>query len=187
MNYEVEQKFRVADMHAVEKRLAALGAQIQSPVLQTDTYFAHPCRDFAETDEAFRMRTVGEKNFLTYKGPKIDAHTKTRQEIELPIHDGEGFASQFVQMLNSLGFQEVSQVRKSRRTADTPWGDKMVEVALDEVAGAGDFVELELSADENSLDAARSALAELAAELHLSENERRSYLELVLLQAQSGE
>ena len=44
-----------------------------------------PCRDFAQTDEALRIRTVGDTSFVTYKGPKLDATTKTRRELELPL------------------------------------------------------------------------------------------------------
>ena len=66
-----------------------LGATIEPPVVQVDQYFAHPARDFAQTDEALRLRRVGKQNFITYKGSKIDATTKTRREIELPLAPGE--------------------------------------------------------------------------------------------------
>ena len=46
-----------------------------------DHYFNGHDRDFHQTDEAFRIRRMGEKNFLTYKGPKRDTDTKTRIEI----------------------------------------------------------------------------------------------------------
>lgn len=52
MLYEVEQKFLVADMQALEERLIALGAKIEDPQLEVDLYFAHPSRDFSKTDEA---------------------------------------------------------------------------------------------------------------------------------------
>ncbi|QDU92776.1 class IV adenylate cyclase [Lignipirellula cremea] len=182
MLYEVEQKFRVADMSAVEKRLLDMGAQLAAPIMQTDIYLAHPCRDFSATDEAFRLRVVGARNYLTYKGPKIDSLTKTRRELELPLLEGPRHAGQVTELLDALGFVRVGEVRKSRRIAMTPWKGQTVEVSLDEVAGAGDFVELELSADDDSLNEARQTLSELAAALSLTENERRSYLELILLQ-----
>ena len=55
-----------------------------------------------------------------------------------------------------------------------------VEVALDVVTGLGEFVELELVTDEDDLAAAGQAINDLAAELALSEPERRSYLELLM-------
>ena len=52
------------------------------PAEQVDTYFSHPARDFAATDEALRIRSIDQENFVTYKGPKLDATTKTRREID---------------------------------------------------------------------------------------------------------
>jgi adenylate cyclase class 2 len=59
-------------------------------------------------------------------------------------------------------------------------GGRRVEGALDDVEGVGTFVELELRADEKSVDEARRAIATLAAELDLGPSERRSYLEMLL-------
>jgi ABC-type sulfate transport system permease component len=39
-------------------------------------------------DEAFRLRRVGERNYMTYKGPKLDATTKSRPEEEVRLADG---------------------------------------------------------------------------------------------------
>ena len=80
--YEVECKYPVDDLPRVEIALARMGAKIGAPVRQTDKYFAHPSRDFAATDEALRIRVSGEENYITYKGPKVDATTKTRREID---------------------------------------------------------------------------------------------------------
>src|SRR5215471_11347378 len=102
--YEVEQKHRVEDKAELIARLQERGGTLEKPIKQSDQYFAHPCRDFAKTDEALRIRVVGDKSFVTYKGPKLDKTTKTRREIELPLdsgdHDGERFAS----LLAALGF-----------------------------------------------------------------------------------
>ena len=81
---------------------------------QSDRYFAHPSRDFARTDEALRIRTVGASSFVTYKGPKIDVTTKTRRELELPLDPGDADGSQFAELLTALGFTPVAVVRKQR-------------------------------------------------------------------------
>jgi len=83
--YEVELKFPVADLPALERRLAELAGRFYAPVDQVDRYFNHPCRDFAQTDEALRLRHHGDGVAITWKGPRIDAATKTRREIELPL------------------------------------------------------------------------------------------------------
>ncbi|MDP6468872.1 MAG: class IV adenylate cyclase [Pirellulaceae bacterium] len=178
--YEVEQKYRVDDLAAVQERLCALGAAWDDEVQQVDRYFAHPCRNFSETDEALRIRQVGEENFVTYKGPKIDRTTKTRRELELPLPTGLAFATEFAQLLTLLGFEFVAEVCKVRRKAAVTWQDGSIEVAIDRVERVGDYVELEVMATMAELEIAKERLTGLARELHLEDVERRSYLELLL-------
>lgn len=180
MRYEVEQKHRVDDVAALVARLCESGVTLDPPVVQVDQYFAHPSRDYARTDEALRIRTAGGASFVTYKGPKLDAATKTRREIELPLDPADADGSQFGELLGALGFTPVSVVRKQRRTFVIVCNGCDVSGALDEVDGLGTFVELELAADDAGLDAARRTIARLADELALGPSERRSYLELLL-------
>jgi adenylate cyclase, class 2 len=188
MTFEVEQKFPVADSAALQQRLLDSGVRWEEPVSQSDRYFAHPCRDFAQTDEALRIRQVGSQNRITFKGPKIDAATKTRREIELTVQDGQSAADAWEQLLRALGFAPVASVHKSRRKGTLVWHDAEVEIALDDVSGVGQFIELELVADEQALEAARQRILSLAAHLGLSGAERRSYLEMLLeRQSSSGE
>ncbi len=181
MKIEVEQKFRVADVAALERRIESLQATIAAPQLQVDTYYGHPARDFAQTDEALRIRRIGERNYVTYKGPKLDPKTKTRREIELPLELGEAGATAFAELLLVLGFRRVREVPKQRRRAEIAWEGWHVEAALDEIAGLGNFAELELSVDPSNVPAAQACLASLAQRLELIDSERRSYLELLIL------
>jgi adenylate cyclase class 2 len=180
MHFEVEQKHRVEDRAALVAELTTRGVALGEPVLQSDQYFAHPARDFAKTDEALRIRTVGNSSFVTYKGPKLDATSKTRRELELPLAASHADGSQFAELLAALGFTPVAAVRKQRRTFHITHEGREVEGALDEVDGVGSYVELELTADEAHLDATKAVIAALAAELRLGPSERRSYLELLL-------
>jgi len=186
VTYEVEQKYRVTDLAAVAGRLDELNARWEEAVEQVDTYFSHPARDFGQTDEALRIRQIGDANRVTYKGPKLDATTKTRREIEISFAPGEAAAADYRHMLTALGFQPVAEVRKSRRSARVDWRDRQLEIALDQVDHVGTFVELELIADEADLDAARWAVASLAQRLGLTDPQRRTYLELVLEAEQRG-
>jgi adenylate cyclase class 2 len=180
MQYEVEQKFPVADISAVQSQLEGLGASFGETVVQLDRYFAHPARDFASTDEALRIRTVGTRCRVTYKGPKVDTTTKTRQEIELPLGDGPDVATRWTGLLKVLGFTPVLEVCKHRRCGQLTWNDATVEIALDDVDRIGTFVELELTADTSQVDEAKQQISSLADRLGLSGAERRSYLELLL-------
>ncbi len=180
MHLEVEQKFRVSSLAAVRGLLESLGARFADPIDQVDTYFAHPARDFAQTDEALRLRQVGDEASITYKGPKLDAQTKTRRELELPLVAGPENFQRYSELLAALGFRPVASVRKRRVAASLSWNDREVEVALDTVAEVGLFVELEVSAEQPGLEAAQACIASLAKQCDLSQPERRSYLELQL-------
>lgn len=184
---EVEQKFRMDDVATLQQRVKALSARQGEPTVQLDRYFAHPCRDFSQTDEALRVRRVGRQNCVTYKGPKLDATTKTRREIELILPPGDAGAEAFADLLQVLGFREVGTVRKTRTAYRMTWQGHDVAVCCDEVDGLGSFVELEIGASEEGVDGAKAALAALAEELQLSGGERRSYLELLMTTRQATE
>ena len=190
--YEVELKFSVADPPALEQRLGALGAKWHAPIDQIDRYFNHPCRDFARTDEALRLRHDGDGVAITWKGPRIDTATKTRREIELPLfvepaEGGDAASSavstsiaEWTELLEALGFRPVATVAKRRQPARVHWQGMEVDVARDSVAGLGEYLELELQASKAEVPQARACLESLAKELGCGNPERRSYLELLL-------
>ena len=180
MQWEVEQKFHAGDLPAIKAKLTQLGASFAEPMNQIDWYFNHPARDFAKSDEAFRLRQVGEKNYITYKGPKIDQATKTRRELELPLPPGARIPDEFAQILTALSFRPVAKVKKSRLPGKLAWQGRHVELALDQIDGLGSFIELEIVADDSELEAAKECVHSLSMELGLSSPERRSYLELIL-------
>jgi adenylate cyclase class 2 len=188
--YEVEQKFPVADPAALEARLVGLAARFRAPVEQVDRYFAHPCRDFVKTDEALRLRRVGDDVAATWKGPRIDSASKTRRELELglapvpPLPDGprggQATLDRWTELLEALGFRRVRDVAKRRQAARVLWQGAEVEAALDHVAGIGDFLELELQAAAGEVPLATACIESLARTLGCDAQERRSYLELVI-------
>ncbi len=180
MRYEVEQKHVVADEAHLFERLAERGVEVGPRAEQADRYFAHPCRDFAKTDEALRIRTVGDKNFVTFKGPKIDTTTKTRRELELPLDASDRDGLKLTELLQLLGFKQVLVVHKHRRKFQIDAAGRKVEGALDDVDGLGAFVELELMADDSEVEEAKRVVSSLAMELRLGPTERRSYLEMML-------
>jgi adenylate cyclase class 2 len=177
---EVEQKFRGVDFIALEQKLRALGAVEGERQSEADHYFNAPDRDFAKTDEALRIRCIGASNRVTYKGPKRDQLTKTRTEIEVPLGDGVDTAEEFGRLLVKLGYRPVAAVRKDRRTFHLTRDGFALGVTLDDVQAVGLFAELEIGVPEEQLDAARATLLRTAAELGLTNSERRSYLEMLL-------
>jgi len=167
---EVEIKSRCGDIAGVEKKITAMGGTLEKNRRESDEYFNHPARDFARTDEAFRIRTADGSSYLTYKGPKLGTTSKTRFEEEVSVGDGDSMRT----ILEKLSFRSVLTIRKERKL----YLLKGIEVCLDTVEGLGTFVELELQGEDKEL--LEGKLFALAGELGLTEFETRSYLELKL-------
>jgi pantoate--beta-alanine ligase len=177
---EIEQKFRVGNHGDLEQRLSALGARRGDEVTEADQYFNAPDRDFGRTGEAFRLRRIGEANFLTYKGPRAAHAIKTRRELEVPLPSGDAAAAEHAAILVDLGYRPVAVVRKRRRSYHLDRDGLSLTVCLDEVEELGRFAEVEVLAPEEQTQAAQSALTTLARELGLSDVEQRSYLTMLL-------
>jgi adenylate cyclase class 2 len=177
---EVEIKFPVEDLSALEDGLKGQGAEFKSRRQESDYYNNAPHRDFARTDEALRVRQTNESNYVTYKGPKRDSDTKTREEIEVPLASGHLVAADMVKLFETIGFRHVAVIEKWRSQYRLKWKGFEVVIALDRVQDVGDYAELEIMAPEDQYEAARAAVMQLAKDLGLAQPERRSYLELWL-------
>lgn len=178
--WEVEQKYHVHDEKAIQKRLADVGFVATKVEQHTDTYFRHPCRNFRDTDEAFRLRRVNDQACVTYKGPRLDFEVKTRPEIELDIttRDFESWRTMF----GHLGFEPVPSVVKQRTIYSTTSADfSQFKVMLDEVQELGMFAEVELLVHvESELTVAAEKISELGALLGLDDTQPKSYLAQLL-------
>src|SRR5438128_1411424 len=114
MSFEVEVKYRSVDHAQLRRRLLERGATPKPQVVQEDVYLSHPSRDFAATHEALRLRRIGTENRITYKGPRREGPTKTREEIEIPFAEGEDAFRQLARLFEALGFRPVATIRKTR-------------------------------------------------------------------------
>jgi adenylate cyclase class 2 len=202
MSYEVELKYRLDDHDQVQRRLLERGASIGETIVQEDVYLNHPVRDFAQTNEAFRLRRAiadpisgtsgcasdrdrgrresAQENRITYKGPRLSGPAKTRKEIEIPLTGGAEVFAQVSRLFEQLGFQTIGTVRKLRIPFSLGVRGRHFEIALDQVDGLGSFVEIETQADtEIELPAAQASVIALADEFGLTEPEPRSYLRMV--------
>jgi len=176
--YEVEVKVR-ADHEAVRERLNDLDAHALGTVTQEDFYYDAPHRDFAETDEALRIRRESDDDeaveVVTYKGPLVEAESKTRKEHETVVGNGETVD----ELLSALGFESAARVHKQRDRYEL---DGYV-VSLDTVTGLGEFVEVETEVDDEvDVESARVGAYDILRELGLDPDEqiRTSYLGLLL-------
>jgi len=183
---EIEMKFAVSDFAPIVATLAQWGAKSLPTIEEADHYFNAPDRDFANTDEAFRLRCIGEQNRVTYKGPKQAWPTKTRTEIEISIEPGPKAAEQFRQMLQLLRFRPTAVVKKHRTAYDFERDGFELQACCDEVEALGRFMEIEIVAEPEQKKRAQDLLQEAARELGLPASERRSYLEMVLAKQAGG-
>lgn len=182
---EIELKFPVADFAAVERRLAEWGVRAEAALAEADHYFNAPDRDFAQTDEAFRLRRIGSDNRITYKGPKQKGPAKTRTEIEIALESGDGPADAFSRLVTHLGYRPVTVVRKRRVPYHFHRDGFALEVCCDDVDELGRFVEVEIIAPPEERAPAERVLQGVARELGLTQPEMRSYLQMLL--ARRGE
>ena len=167
---EVEAKFKVADISAIENILKNF-AEFVIEKIEDDIYFNHPCKDFRESDEALRIRRDIEGIKVTYKGKKLDAETKTREEIKIEV---DSFERAF-KLFEKLGFRVAGKVRKLRKIYR--YGDAII--CLDHLENLGDFVEIEIESDD--IEEAKEKIFEIANALGLKREKsiRMSYLEML--------
>ncbi|WP_407355106.1 class IV adenylate cyclase [Methanolobus sp. WCC5] len=176
---EIEVK-ACAGHQQVKQLLSAMGAVFTGVQHHCDTYFNAPHRDFADTDEALRIRSVNGRSVLTYKGRKLDTISKTREELETEV-DGGNTRS----ILLALGFSESGIVRKTREI----FRFENMTICLDRVEGLGEFIEVEISAqyaNESDIDIHRKRIFSFLENFGIGEEDsiRTSYLEMVLEQGE---
>jgi adenylate cyclase class 2 len=175
MAIEVEMKFKIDSITDIEYQLIEKGGKLQKIVQQRDHYFNHPSRDFAITDEAFRIRESAENIILTYKGPKIDLDSKTRKEYNLELSD----MNIAQEILLSLDFKLVAIVAKERKIY--LWQD--ITICLDSIESLGSFLEAEVVVpSEKEYPKAKNQIKKHLKQLGIAipNTIRKSYLELIL-------
>jgi adenylate cyclase class 2 len=170
---EVEVKARIGSFEEMEKNLESLGAKKAKIEFQEDIYFQSPIVNFAETDEALRIRTTDNKTFITYKGPKLNEKAKTRKEVEMTIESADKARDIF----EEIGFTPARTVRKHRQY----YTYKNFEISLDDVEGLPPYMEIEIALnDSEDYTEAQNRIFALFEKLEIKDGfERTSYMELL--------
>ncbi|MCL7411102.1 MAG: class IV adenylate cyclase [Methanosarcinaceae archaeon] len=170
---EIEVKAR-ADHERIKGLLNEIGARAIGVEHHCDTYYNAPHRDFSITDEALRIRIVNSSAVLTYKGKKLDAVSKTREEFETDVD-----AVIMRNILLSLGFFESGVVKKTRAIFEF----EALIICLDSVEGLGEFIEVETMAQSKSdVDEHRAHVFGFLERLGVGQEDsiRVSYLEMLI-------
>ncbi|MGS2644561.1 class IV adenylate cyclase [Streptosporangium sp. LJ11] len=133
---EIEVKYRVGDLAALEDALAQQGALLSAPVHQDDQAYAEDGWTYAlpKVGRSFaRLRTQGGRHLFTVKRP-LD-NSMACLEHETVVADRE----QMHHAITLMGFHPTVRIVKTRRIAAL--GD--MTICVDEVQHAGVFVEIE--------------------------------------------
>jgi adenylate cyclase, class 2 len=124
-NQEIEIKFRVADVGALNRRLRAAGFKlVTKKTHEMNTLYDLPGQVLRQRGELLRLRKYGETWVLTHKSKgKVGRH-KTRVELQTEVEDGH----QMDLILRALGYVPIFRYEKFR----AEWSDGKGHVVVDE-------------------------------------------------------
>ncbi len=147
-NIEVEGRFRIRDIEEFKRKLVENGATLLKSAEIEDRYYTMKSRDFDNTIEALRIRTVtGEEGAtLTYKGGgNKDSVVMAVPEYETHIDKPEVMESIFG-FIDIVPLGSVKSIRKRRHS----YQFGKLKVDLDEFPGFGTFADIEAIANSES-------------------------------------
>jgi adenylate cyclase, class 2 len=132
---EIEIKFRVKSLPALNRRLRELGFhQETTRTHEMNTLYDLPGAQLRNRKELLRLRQYGKEWKLTHKsGSKIGRHS-SRQELETAVGDGKKMDA----ILRALGYASTFRYEKFR----AEWTDGKGQVVVDETP-IGNFCEIE--------------------------------------------
>jgi adenylate cyclase class 2 len=134
---ENEIKLRVADVAEARRRIEQLGYWLfRGRTLESDQLFDRPDGEMKRTDRILRLRRVGDRATLTYKGAAERTRHKSREEIECDVSDGAALTL----VLDRLGYYPGFRYEKYRTMFRREYEPGIV--TIDETV-IGDFLELE--------------------------------------------
>lgn len=176
---EVEVKVSVRDKEIIIKKLYEHGFVKKDYICETDIYFDTEEDLIRKNDNALRIRssknlTTHEiHHYITYKGPKLDAISMTRQELETEIEDMEVMK----ELLKALGYVKTYTVIKSRQY----FSNGTVSACIDSVNNLGEFLELEMVVQEAEKEFALDNIIEFLEQIGYCRDEiiRTSYLSML--------
>lgn len=166
---EIERKRQLTgNIEELIGRLQNIGFELKSNLREIDTYYSRPDVDFMQTVECLRIRQRDSFAEVTYK-PATTAATHTennviiKPETNLPIQpEDAATAKQLLANLGMVQLVEVNKYRRSFQSSDFP----QATVAIDEIKGAGTFVEVEVLSDDET--SALIMISEIEAKLGLN-------------------
>jgi adenylate cyclase class 2 len=134
---ETEIKLRIADADAARRRIEGAGFRVRAPrAFERNVVFDTPELALRRRRELIRIREVGGKATLTFKGPRQPGKHKVREELESTLSD----AGAVERIFERVGLRPVFRYEKYR-TEYSRNSDGGV-IMLDETP-IGNYLELE--------------------------------------------
>jgi adenylate cyclase class 2 len=134
-NQEIEIKFRVDDLPALNRRLRSSGFHLETKrTHELNTLYDLPGNPLRARGDILRLRRFGEHWVLTHKGKSKAGPHKTRAENETNVSDGRKMEV----ILRALKFSPAFRYEKFR----AEWSDGKGRVVVDHTP-IGDFGEIE--------------------------------------------
>ena len=160
---ECEQKYRVANVDTIRRRLLKLGAQVHASGFERNELF--DCGDrLRRQGLKLRLRCHGGKiAMLTLKGPRRSGHQKTRMEVETGVEYEA--AKRILELLDFRVKETYSKLREEYRLDGCA-------VCLDHIPNTGWCVEIEGPTRKIAHTAGRLGLRPV-------DRETRSYRKLI--------
>jgi adenylate cyclase, class 2 len=132
---EIEIKFRVENLRALNQRLRQAGFRVMTPrTHEMNTLYDLPGQPLRKRGELLRLRKYGQKWTLTHKAQGKAGRHKSRVENETQLADGRRMEI----ILLALGFAPTFRYEKFR----AEWSDGKGHVVVDQTP-IGNFGEIE--------------------------------------------
>jgi adenylate cyclase class 2 len=132
---EVEIKFLIPDLKALEGKLKQLGFRcVTRSTHEVNTLYDLPGQKLRRKGELLRLRKYGDTWKLTYKGRGKPGRHKSREELETAVSDGRLMN----EILKTLGYAPTFVYEKFR----SEWSDGEGHVVLDHTP-IGNVAEIE--------------------------------------------
>jgi len=133
---EIEVKIKVKDLNPYREKILNLGANlVKERFYEENILYDFPSQSLFKKSHALRVRKIGKKSFLTFKGaPQKSRKFKIREEYETGIKDQK----QLRKILKSLGLIPFFEYKKYRAV----FKKGKLKICLDETP-VGDFIEME--------------------------------------------
>lgn len=141
---EIEIKARVKDKAVLLKKLAGLDLVLGTAKKHHDVVFCKPGQQDYEPDSIWlRIRTEDDTT-ITWTLKQDTGRRMDSIEHEVEVSDG----AELEKMLRLMGMELYSDLTKTRQKAK--YGD--IEICIDELEGAGTFIEVEKLFDDHEIE-----------------------------------